>query len=129
NCRQWPDYFVCQADLRNLPVADHSFDLVICIGVIQHTPSPEQTIAALAKYVKPGGRLIIDHYTHGYPQNFAQRALRKLLIRLPARIAKPLAIALARILLPLHRLTWKNRRGIWRLRTLLLRHSPLLDYR
>jgi SAM-dependent methyltransferase len=128
NCRHWPDYFVCQADARRLPVEPHSFNFVICLGVIQHTPSPEETIAALARYVKPGGTLVIDHYSLEYQQNFLQRNLRRLFIRLPAPIAKPLALGLARSLLLLHRLTWKNRRGVRRLRALLLKYSPLVDY-
>jgi SAM-dependent methyltransferase len=128
NCNRWPDYFVCQADVRRLPVKPQSFDFVICLGVIQHTPSPEETIAALASHVTPGGTLVIDHYTHGYPSNFSQRNLRRLLIRLPARLAKPSAIKLARALVPLHRLTWQERRGLWRLRSFLRRASPLIDY-
>ena len=51
-----------QADANNLPFTNEKFDLVICIGVIQHTPSSEQTINNLWKMVKPGGKLIIDHY-------------------------------------------------------------------
>ncbi len=130
NCHGCPNYFVCQADARELPVLPHSFDFVLCIGVIQHTPSPEETIAALARHVKPGGMLIVDHYSHAYVQNFLQRNLRRLLIRPPARIAKPLTLGLARALLPLHRISWKwkNRRGLWRLRPALLRHSPFIDY-
>src|SRR5436305_3342969 len=46
NCAGADDYFVCQADARRLPVAPHSFDFVVCLGVVQHTPSPEETIAA-----------------------------------------------------------------------------------
>lgn len=130
NCRQWPNYFVCQANALQVPVAPNSFDFVMCIGVIQHTPSPEETIAALATYVKPGGMLVIDHYTHWYQQNFLQRNLRRLLIKLPSRIAKPITLRLARALFPLHRFAWKNRyrRGIWRLRPALLRYSPIIDY-
>lgn len=130
NCNGWPNYFICQADARQLPVVPHSFDFVLCIGVIQHTPSPEETIAALARQVKPGGTLIIDHYSHAYLQNSLQRHLRRLLIRLPARVAKPLTLGLARTLLPLHRISWKwrSRRGLWRLRSILLKHSPFIDY-
>jgi SAM-dependent methyltransferase len=130
NCRGWPDYFVCQANALQLPVVPHSFDFVLCIGVIQHTPSPEETIAALARQVKPGGMLVIDHYTHWYSQNFLQRNLRRLLIRLPVRIAKPATLGMARSLIPLHRLSlkWKKRRGLWRLRDALLKHSPVIDY-
>jgi 2-polyprenyl-3-methyl-5-hydroxy-6-metoxy-1,4-benzoquinol methylase len=128
NCGDSPNHFVFQADALHLPVRPHSFDIVVCLGVIQHTPSPEETIAALAGYVRPGGMLVLDHYTTGYPQNFLQRKLRRLFISLPARVSKSMALVLARTLLPLHRFTWTNRRGLWRLRTPLVRYSPLLDY-
>jgi len=95
NCHASQNYFVCQADARHVPIAPHSFDFVICLGVIQHTPSPEETIAALSRYVRPGGTLIIDHYTHSYPRNFFQRNLRRVLIRLPPRRAKSAALMLA----------------------------------
>ena len=68
NCKSYQNYFICQADITNLPFTPETFDLVICIGVIQHTPNPEKTIEALSSYVKPGGVLVIDHYTHGYPE-------------------------------------------------------------
>jgi 2-polyprenyl-3-methyl-5-hydroxy-6-metoxy-1,4-benzoquinol methylase len=128
NCHQESDYFICQADARRLPVESRSFDFVVCIGVIQHTPSPEETISALARYIKPGGTLVIDHYSPAYRQNFFQRNLRRVLIRLSASVAKPLALNLARGLLPLHRLTWNDRRRAWRLRKYLLKQSPLVDY-
>jgi SAM-dependent methyltransferase len=130
NCHDQPNYFGCQADARQLPVLPQSFDFVLCIGVIQHTPSPEETIAALVRPLKPGGTLVIDHYAPSYEQNFLQRNLRRLLIRLPAKTAKPLTLGLARTLLPLHRLSvkWSRRRGLWRLRRFLLKHSPFLDY-
>jgi SAM-dependent methyltransferase len=128
NCHHWPNYFVCQADVRNLPVRPHSFDFVICLGVIQHTPSPEETIALLAGNIKPGGTLVIDHYSHRYPRNPMQLSLRWLLIRLPARTAMPVALKLARLLLPLHRLTWRGGRGMRYLRFLMRLISPLIDY-
>ena len=128
NCHRWPNYFVCQADMRQLPIEPHSFDVVLCLGVIQHTPSPEETIARLAMYVKPGGLLVIDHYSHAYPRNFLQRNIRRVLIQLPASIGKASALALARLLLPLHRRTWNEQHSSSALRRLLLRHSPLIDY-
>lgn len=51
-----------QADVRNMPFRKGSYDMVVCLGVIQHTPDPEQTIAALWDMVRPGGALVIDHY-------------------------------------------------------------------
>jgi SAM-dependent methyltransferase len=128
NCHEWPAYFVCQADARAVPVVPNSFDFVICLGVIQHTPSPEETIAALTRYLKPGGTLVIDHYARKYPPNLARRALRRLLLRLPRSVAKSLSLNLSRALLPVHRLGWNNKRGRWRLRRQLQRFSPLFDY-
>jgi 2-polyprenyl-3-methyl-5-hydroxy-6-metoxy-1,4-benzoquinol methylase len=129
NCHDLsPGYFICQADALKLPVAPGSFDFVVCIGVIQHTPSPEQTIAALARYVRPGGTLAIDHYPYDYPVTRSRAITRKLLLKLPQRLAHQLALALARVLVPVHRLTWNNRRGVWRMRRWLAKHSPLVDY-
>jgi 2-polyprenyl-3-methyl-5-hydroxy-6-metoxy-1,4-benzoquinol methylase len=82
------NYFVCQADVRQLPFAWQSFDFVVCLGVIQHTPNPEETIAELAKYIKPGASLVIDHYSYNYPATAPRRVLRQLLLRLPPRMAK-----------------------------------------
>src|SRR6185295_19184622 len=128
NCQHSQNYFVCKADLRQLPVPQHSFDVVVCLGVIQHTPSPEDTIARLTDYLTPGGLLLIDHYSHNYPQNFFQRNLRRVLIRMPAGLSKAFALTLARILRPLHRSTWNVEHSSSRLRKLLLKHSPLIDY-
>ncbi len=129
NCHELSeDYFVCQADALKLPVAAGSFDFVVCLGVIQHTPSPEQTIAALARYVRPGGTLAIDHYPPDYPLTRSRAITRKLLLKLPPRAAHELALTLARVLVPIHRLTWNNRRGVWRVRRWLAKHSPLVDY-
>lgn len=57
------NYVIAQASLLAPPFPKESFDFAICLGVIQHTPSPEKSIEALWKMVKPGGQLIIDHYT------------------------------------------------------------------
>jgi 2-polyprenyl-3-methyl-5-hydroxy-6-metoxy-1,4-benzoquinol methylase len=54
NCRNYPNYFVCQADIRALPLQPEQFDVVVCIGVIQHTPDPEVTMATLCSHVRPG---------------------------------------------------------------------------
>ncbi len=57
-----PNLHLFQADLFNIPLHQESFDKVICLGVLQHTPDPEKGFKSLAKYVKPGGQLVIDIY-------------------------------------------------------------------
>src|SRR5437867_3161327 len=32
------------------------------MGVLQHTPDPRRTLASLARYVRPGGELVVDCY-------------------------------------------------------------------
>ena len=127
-CHPGPDYFVCQADALKLPVAPRSFDFVVCLGVIQHTPSPEETIAALASYVRAGGTLVLDHYPSEYPLTKSRALTRKVLLKLPPRLAHESALMLARVLVPIHRLTWNDRRGVWRMRVWLAKYSPLVDH-
>jgi SAM-dependent methyltransferase len=131
NCGARPGYFVCQADIRELPVAPRSFDVVMCLGVIQHTPSPEETIKALASQVAPGGLLVIDHYRYGHEDMTATRQrLRKFLIRQDAEVAMKIVKALVALLWPLHRLAWICRKlpvGR-RFRRAVLYFSPVFDY-
>jgi len=54
---------IAQADLERLPFSPGTFDVAFCLGVIQHTPNPENTIARLYEQLKTGGLLVIDHYT------------------------------------------------------------------
>lgn len=51
-----------QGDIFNIPLHEASFDKVVCLGVIQHTPDPEGAFRSLARYVRPGGQLVIDIY-------------------------------------------------------------------
>ena len=57
-----PNLHLFQGDIFNIPFAEASFDKVICLGVLQHTPDPEKAFMNLAKFVKPGGPLVIDVY-------------------------------------------------------------------
>src|SRR5262245_36302371 len=47
NFPQGEDHRIAQADIENLPFERQQFDVVFCLGVIQHTPDPEKTIACL----------------------------------------------------------------------------------
>lgn len=72
-----PKLHLFQGDIFNIPLAQASFDKVICLGVIQHTPDPHGAFLSLAKYVRPGGQLVIDSYT----RNFAALLQWKYLLR------------------------------------------------
>lgn len=53
-----------RGDIFNIPFAPGSFDRVVCIGVLQHTPDPERAFHSLARMVKPGGHLAVDVYRY-----------------------------------------------------------------
>jgi len=49
-----------------LPVADASFDVVLCLQVLEHVPDPAAAVRELRRAVRPEGRVLLS--THGiYP--------------------------------------------------------------
>lgn len=116
---------IAQADILRLPFAPEQYDVVLCLGVIQHTPSPEETIASLAAQVKPGGWLVIDHYTRSWSWYLKTAPLlRQILRRLPAEGGLRWTERLVRWFLPLHRAA---RRSL-PLHVLVTRVSPVFSY-
>lgn len=63
NNGQYPNLNLFQGDIFNIPLRKESFDKVMCLGVIQHTPDPEKAFKSLAEQVRPNGELVIDVYT------------------------------------------------------------------
>jgi ubiquinone/menaquinone biosynthesis C-methylase UbiE/uncharacterized protein YbaR (Trm112 family) len=130
NCKDFSGHQICQADILSMPFRPESFDAVICIGVIQHTPDPEKTIAALSRMVVPGGHLFIDHYAPGYPMSLSRRALRRFLLTRNPEYSMRFCTRLRDVFWPLHvKLHTVRNKRIWRkLYSLLLKISPLVDY-
>ncbi len=120
-----PRHRVAQASILDLPFAPGGFDLVLCLGVVQHTPDPEATIAALFRQVRPGGWLVFDHYTFSLSR-FTKTApiFRAAFMRLAPETALRWSEALVRTLFPLHRAV----RGIPFAQRILSRLSPVLTY-
>jgi SAM-dependent methyltransferase len=52
-----------QGAVESLPVEDGSFDLVLCIQVLEHADDPAQAVRELRRVVAPGGRVLAS--THG----------------------------------------------------------------
>jgi SAM-dependent methyltransferase len=95
-----------QGDIFNIPFAPKSFDKVICLGVIQHTPDPAKAFSSLARQVKPGGELVIDVYRDDLLARlqwkyllrpFTKRIEQQNLYKLIARLA-PALVPLAGVL-------------------------------
>ena len=119
------DHLIIQADINDMPFEDNIFDVVICIGVIQHTPSPEETIKSLYSLVKKGGWLIIDHYTFKRADLFRLAPFfRMYLKKKNPEQTIPYTERLVRRLLPMH----KKFSGNKILSVLLNRISPVISY-
>jgi len=116
---------IIQANALYLPFAQGQYDIVFCLGVIQHTPRPEETIEELYAQVKPNGWLVIDHYTYTLSQ-FTKTALlfRMLLRRLPPAEGLKWTERLVNVFFPLHQMVRKHRV----MQALLSRLSPVLSY-
>jgi 2-polyprenyl-3-methyl-5-hydroxy-6-metoxy-1,4-benzoquinol methylase len=116
---------VLRADVIHLPFAPAQYDLVFCLGVIQHTPSPERTIEKLYEQVRPGGWLVIDHYTYNLSVLTKTAPLfRMVLCRMRPENGLKWTERLVRTLLPLHKAVHKSRVA----QALLSRVSPVLSY-
>lgn len=125
NFPQSPLHRIAQADILHLPFQAGQFDVVFCLGVIQHTPNPEETISALFRQVKPGGWLVVDHYTYELSEFTKSAALLRFLFkRLPPRIGLHWTEGMVAKLLPLHRSVQNMRLA----QIVLSRFSPVMSY-
>jgi len=125
NIGKQDNYKIAQASVYEIPYTDNSFDIVFCLGVIQHTPDPEKTIEALWSKVKPGGMLVIDHYRWriGYYSTLSP-LYRSWLKNLKPEKSIKIVDEIVLFFFPLH---WKFRNNKM-LQWLLHRVSPLIHF-
>lgn len=125
NCPQGAWHRIAQADATCLPLRGRQFRVVVALGMVQHTPNPEETIRALAEEVSPGGWLVLDHYTRNLSwQLRTAPLLRQVLRRLAPEQGLRSTERLVMLLFPLHRAMRK-----WRIAdALLTRLSPVTSY-
>jgi SAM-dependent methyltransferase len=118
-------HLIIQADINDMPFADESFDVVICMGVIQHTTNTEKTIEDLYKLVKKGGTLVIDHYTFDKSYYFRIAPLYRMHLRKKtADYTIPYTRKLVKKYLPWHKKFAHNKL----MSVLLNRISPVISY-
>lgn len=88
-----------RADVRELPFADASFDVIYSMGTIEHFDESDAAVGEMARVLKPGGRAIIGvpnrfdpflrpvlvwflwvlgRYGYGFEKSYSRRALRRL---------------------------------------------------
>lgn len=136
---------VVQADLYSMPLREASFDRVVCIGVLQHTPDVERAFLTLVRYLKPGGHLAVDVYrrprgvrrllnTKYWVRPLTSRVPPAALYAMTSRYVKamwPVARLLARVPLVGRRLNWMlligDYQGVLPLGDAQLREWAILD--
>jgi SAM-dependent methyltransferase len=83
------EFTLVQADIMAMPFRPATYDFVACLGVLQHTPDTEQSIHKLWEMVRPGGKLVIDHYRWNLwlrlppPLGNAEKLYRQVILHLP----------------------------------------------
>ena len=119
------NYSIAQASIMEIPYPDQSFDVVICLGVLQHTPDPEYSMECLYDKVKPGGLLVIDHYAFSLSMiTKLAWAYRFFLKKISPKRSKAIVDSLCAFFFPIH---WVVRKQFW-LQAVLSRISPCLFY-
>jgi ubiquinone/menaquinone biosynthesis C-methylase UbiE len=52
------DYRLVRADIRSLPFADASFDIVTAMDIVEHIDRDKDAMSEILRVLKPGGRLL-----------------------------------------------------------------------
>ena len=92
-----------EGDLAHIRL-DTQYDIVYCIGVIQHTIDPDLTFQNIKNFVKPGGLLILWCYSKegNWPNWLILEPIKRLIIlKLPKSILQFLATVLTAFLYPI----------------------------
>ena len=130
NNKFFENILFAQADIYKCPFRKKSYDFVICLGVVQHTPDPEKTIAKLYELVKPGGYLVFDHYLFKWrnvlppPIGIASNIYRPLILKMPQKQRMNAVKKIVDFWFPIH---WKFRNYLF-FQRILRRISPVLFY-
>jgi SAM-dependent methyltransferase len=118
-----PRCLIVQAGILSPPFREGIFDRVLCMGVLQHTPSPEESFRSLPRFAKPGGAIAIDIYRKRGPIRWllSSRRMRWFTRYLPVRTVHALSKAYVDAFYPLAKALWKlGKPGTWVARYILL---------
>ncbi|MBA46097.1 MAG: hypothetical protein CMB31_05870 [Euryarchaeota archaeon] len=120
---------LAQANILNMPYKKMNYDFVVCMHVLQHTPSPEKSIEKLWEMVKPGGCLVIDHYRFILKSLYPPiggfgNLFRHITLFLPYKWQKPFSDSFVKFWFPIH---WYFKDSKI-MQQILLRMSPVRFY-
>ena len=106
-----PSVALARGDLLRPPFAPGSFDHVYLLGVLDHTPDPRATFLALAKLLRPGGRIVLWVYPRERPAlEWVIEAHRAVSRRLPLGVL----VTLSHLMAPIGGLKRRMMSSRWR---------------
>lgn len=104
NLASEPNIVVARADLRGAALAEAGFGFVSCLGVLHHLADPEAAFTRIGRLVAPGGILLLYLYSRAEGRGAralglrAAAALRRVTVRVPHPLLRPLCLPLAGLL-------------------------------
>ena len=69
------DAFFCAADASHLPIQNVSVDTIFGFGFLHHVPVWKNSMAEIARVLRPGGTYFFEEYYPGAYQNWITRRL------------------------------------------------------
>jgi SAM-dependent methyltransferase len=104
NLGDLPNTVVVRSDLRQAPFQDEGFGFIASFGVLHHLTDPRAGFDRLVRLLAPGG--VMSLYLYSRPDQAGVRRtglaasaeLRKLTLRIPHRVLKPLCTPIAALL-------------------------------
>jgi SAM-dependent methyltransferase len=97
NNKGFKNVTIAQADIYKIPFPRESFDVVVCVAVLQHLPDPQKAFEELISYVKPGGTLILWVYGkegNAFVEYFVEPFRKIITRRLPVKATLALSYIL-----------------------------------
>ncbi len=96
------DLVLFQGDILKVPLRKRAYSRVLCLGVLQHTSSPEKAFRNLSALVAPGGEIVVDVYKKSLSSWLQWKyLLRPITKRLNKESLHKAISALVAVLLPL----------------------------
>jgi 2-polyprenyl-3-methyl-5-hydroxy-6-metoxy-1,4-benzoquinol methylase len=77
---------IINGDFMNSQLSLHSYDLILCLGVLAHIDSPDDCIKKMISLLKPNGSIIVQNTDSLHPMGFLFNIYSKLQSFLSGRI-------------------------------------------
>lgn len=92
-----------QSSITAIPFNDNFFDIVICLGVMQHTENSKESLIELSRVVKNNGLISFDHYKRHLGHFFSMYLIYWFIIKnLPVNHQLKITNKLTKLFFPLH---------------------------